>query len=738
MDKNELIKILKDDYKLLYQYDEKPVYLIENINGDKFIAKCVDEHHFDEEKFQMWEKIDHPNITRIVDRINYIDQVIYIMSYLKGMTLFDYVNEEGPMNESQAKLILSQLVDIFSYLHEFEGGLIYRDIHPKNILLHEDKAYLIDLDSTRIYKKNADFDTIAIGVIGFIAPEQYGFEQSSVQSDIYGLGVLISFLLTGKHPNFQQNKVFLDNLLISKDFKKLLIQMTAFNKKDRPQTMAVIRRRLEDRTLKLISKTSLMASILILLSLSMSVYLYSKSIKPEKVIESNEENMENKSSLEEDVINPTYSETHQVLSFKETMDSYLIFNKTYESSVDNSVSLKALTEELLDDSKEIDKTYESDSSESTEENEKVVENEPDVSSSEEIDESEVATSEINEVNGETDEVVESEDSVLEEKYNIRSDETSQEIKNPLLIKPNIDENDYLILDRSMNFNTITESGVEDNNYSTLELRFENISRIEEYDLKDSDYIIHDIRVASDNQFVYIDIVYDSPQTYDYLLIYEPLNLYGLKHYVKKENVIKLGVNSIYIKLKRERVSQLDSVLAIDIGDDYPLLIDSKKIHDAIDRADKYALLTGDAYGANLIKKSYACENFPQLYDATIVSSFSADWEDIHFFKETLFEDVEDITVSIYKDLDYIYLNLNYESKSPGGTVASFRVENQSGVFAKFSNHVVIGQNDYVLKINRKQFEDIVENNAMRILGFGLDLREGSRAIIKISIEDILN
>lgn len=240
----QINRILSPDYEVLYQIENKEVYVLEDSSNIRWVAKVIEQEIFDETKFDLWLKIKHNFIAKIVKRINTDDSVIFIIEYIKGQTLYDYVLENGPLSEAEVKPIMEKLINIFDYLHNIESGLIYRDIHPKNIIINDGEVYLIDLDSSRIYKNTASFDTVAIGVIGFIAPEQYGFEQSSVQSDIYSLGVLIAYLMTGTIPCFNNNRIQLNNLELSKPFRKLIYEMTAISRDGRPSTMKRVLRKL--------------------------------------------------------------------------------------------------------------------------------------------------------------------------------------------------------------------------------------------------------------------------------------------------------------------------------------------------------------------------------------------------------------------------------------------------------------------------------------------------------------
>jgi len=291
----QIKRILSPDYEVLYRIENKDVYVLKDSSNIRWVAKVIEREMFDESKFKLWLKIKHNFIAKVVKRIDSVDSVIYIIEYIKGQTLYEYVLENGPLSEAEVKPIMEKLIDIFDYLHNIESGLIYRDIHPKNIILNDGEAYLIDLDSSRIYKDSASFDTVAIGVIGFIAPEQYGFEQSSVQSDIYSLGVLVAYLITGTIPCFNNNRVQLNNLELSKRFRQLIYEMTAISRKDRPSTMKHVYRKLHPERKNHFKWIAIVSFIILLCGSGIKIYeiAFSQEMKDKTVVENivSEENI---------------------------------------------------------------------------------------------------------------------------------------------------------------------------------------------------------------------------------------------------------------------------------------------------------------------------------------------------------------------------------------------------------------------------------------------------------------
>ena len=93
---------------------------------------------------------------------------------------------------------LAQICDGLQFLHDADPPIIHRDIKASNIMVTDDGIVkIIDYDAAKIYIAGQDKDTMMIGTQGLAAPEQYGFAQSNVRTDLYALGKLIERMLPG-------------------------------------------------------------------------------------------------------------------------------------------------------------------------------------------------------------------------------------------------------------------------------------------------------------------------------------------------------------------------------------------------------------------------------------------------------------------------------------------------------------------------------------------------------------
>src|SRR5579864_3561459 len=148
----------------------------------------------------------HPNLPRIYEYFAENDRSYLVMDFIEGETLEDYLEKHngGPLPVEQVITWTEQLCDVLSYLHNHQPPIIFRDLKPANVMIGESgHIFLIDFGIARIFKPGQSHDTVALGSPGYAAPEQYGKAQSTPRSDIYSLGALLHYLLTGVDPSEQ-------------------------------------------------------------------------------------------------------------------------------------------------------------------------------------------------------------------------------------------------------------------------------------------------------------------------------------------------------------------------------------------------------------------------------------------------------------------------------------------------------------------------------------------------------
>ncbi len=155
---------------------------------------------------RMLSALAHPQIPRLYDHFTDSDHWYLVLEYIAGQTLETVLatrEAQGKPFSIEETLDLGlQLCTVLTYLHSRQPPIIFRDLKPGNLLLTPAGKYcLIDFGIARHFQPDQARDTQRLGSPGYAAPEQYGHAQSTAQTDIYSLGVLLHQALSGQDPS---------------------------------------------------------------------------------------------------------------------------------------------------------------------------------------------------------------------------------------------------------------------------------------------------------------------------------------------------------------------------------------------------------------------------------------------------------------------------------------------------------------------------------------------------------
>jgi serine/threonine-protein kinase len=163
-----------------------------------------------EREVQATATLTHWNTIEVFDYGHAEDGTFYyVMEYLPGMNLDDLVERHGPLPPERVVHLLRQVCQALREAHGI--GLIHRDIKPSNIIACErgkvyDVAKLLDFGLVKNFGTTSDSVKLTregafAGSPAFMSPEQAaGHHELDARSDIYNVGAVAYFLMTGKLP----------------------------------------------------------------------------------------------------------------------------------------------------------------------------------------------------------------------------------------------------------------------------------------------------------------------------------------------------------------------------------------------------------------------------------------------------------------------------------------------------------------------------------------------------------
>jgi serine/threonine protein kinase len=143
--------------------------------------------------------LSHPNIASLYTAQRVENQLLMFMELVEGSSLHDRM-EQGSMELSEALDYITQVLAALAYAHE--KGVIHRDIKPRNLLLT--RGGIVKLTDFGIASAAGDKHITktgaAVGSLLYMSPEQINAGHGDARSDLYGVGVLLYELVTGRRP----------------------------------------------------------------------------------------------------------------------------------------------------------------------------------------------------------------------------------------------------------------------------------------------------------------------------------------------------------------------------------------------------------------------------------------------------------------------------------------------------------------------------------------------------------
>ncbi|MET7715995.1 serine/threonine-protein kinase [Streptomyces sp. NPDC005407] len=149
-------------------------------------------------------RLTHPNIVRTRDLVVEGDLLALVMDLVDGPDLHRYLRDNGPLTPVAASLLTAQIADALAASHA--DGVVHRDLKPANVLLKNDAdgqmhPMLTDFGIARLADSPGLTRTHEfVGTPAYVAPESAEGRPQTSAVDIYGAGILLYELVTGRPP----------------------------------------------------------------------------------------------------------------------------------------------------------------------------------------------------------------------------------------------------------------------------------------------------------------------------------------------------------------------------------------------------------------------------------------------------------------------------------------------------------------------------------------------------------
>lgn len=150
-------------------------------------------------------KLRHPNIVRVLEVFDENNTTYYVMEYINGESLNDYIRDKGRIPEEEVLSFLKDIGEALQYMHD--NKMLHLDLKPKNIMRNNDgHLFLIDFGLSKQYDKHGEPEsstTLGLGTPGYAPIEQENYKQDGTfpaTLDIYALGATVYKMLVGSTP----------------------------------------------------------------------------------------------------------------------------------------------------------------------------------------------------------------------------------------------------------------------------------------------------------------------------------------------------------------------------------------------------------------------------------------------------------------------------------------------------------------------------------------------------------
>lgn len=247
-------KIWNNQYEQLRKIGEGAsgrVMLARDLHLNRLVAiKEMEQIREIRREMELLKALKHPGLPDIYDYFEEDRHGFLVMEYVEGVTLKEYLEQQGKPELTQAIVWMKELLDILVYLHEQHPAVVYRDLKPANLIIQEEgHLKLIDLGGAFFRCHNQSEERVSIGTPGYSAPEQWNGIQADVSCDIFSFGAVAHELLTGVNPlkpPYERRPVRRYDRRIPVSYEQMIQKCTREHPKERYASMREVLKALED------------------------------------------------------------------------------------------------------------------------------------------------------------------------------------------------------------------------------------------------------------------------------------------------------------------------------------------------------------------------------------------------------------------------------------------------------------------------------------------------------------
>lgn len=232
--------------------DNHYTVFLQNLEEERY--QKIRKRFFDEAK--TLTKLNNPHVVKVIDVFEENNTSYIVMDYVEGETLLSKIQRNGPIAFQEAVNYIAQLSEAVEYIHK--KHILHRDIKPDNVMITpEEQVVLIDFGSARSFVNDEVQNHTTILTQGYAPIEQYSSTtKKGNYTDIYALGAVFYFILTGEKPIEATSRVYEDfksprdiNPAVPEDVNRTIMKAMEIKPEDRYQDVESFKKDLLGETI---------------------------------------------------------------------------------------------------------------------------------------------------------------------------------------------------------------------------------------------------------------------------------------------------------------------------------------------------------------------------------------------------------------------------------------------------------------------------------------------------------